>query len=299
MDCILCAAPNPVCVAELPTATLVREWWVQFRIDVGPVLARYASLPRFRCLTCGLEFFPPELAGSPSLYRALQQFSWYYMPHKWEHAVALHDIPPAARVLEVGCAVGDFVARLKDECEAEVEGIELNPEAVSEAQSRGRPVTQRNLAEVSAERPSFFDVVCSFQVLEHVPTPRDFLRHSLALLKPGGKLIVAVPHSDSFLKYQTNLLDMPPHHITRWSTACLSHLSPLLGIRLARLVTEPLAPYHIDAYVNSHAQRLRSHPFGSLLANRLTRKIASALLRTTPLPRFLRGQSIYACYTTL
>lgn len=290
--------PNSVRVAELSAAELIKEWWMQFRVDGGADLAGHTLLPHFRCLTCGMGFFPPEVAGGPYVYQALQQFEWYYLPHRWEHTVALKEIPPAARVLEVGCSVGDFVAWLNGERGVETEGIELNPEAVSEAQACRRPVYQRSLAEASAERPGSCDVVCCFQVLEYVPTPREFLHHALGLLKSGGKLLIAVPHADNFLKYQPNLLDLPPHPLTRWFTACLKHIETLFDLQLTRLVPKPLARYHVDEYVAAHANHLRAYPLGALLAHRITRKLISTFLPTTPLPRFLLGQSLYACYTS-
>ena len=52
----------------------------------------------------------------------------------------------------------------------------------------------------------------SFQVLEHVASPYDFIRGCVDSLKQGV-LILAVPSSDGFAGMAiNNVLDMPPHH---------------------------------------------------------------------------------------
>lgn len=39
-----------------------------------------------------------------------------------------------------------------------------------------------------------FDTILSFEVLEHVPDPRSALAEVYRVLKPGGKLVMSVPH---------------------------------------------------------------------------------------------------------
>lgn len=39
-----------------------------------------------------------------------------------------------------------------------------------------------------------FDTVVSFEVLEHVPDPEKALREIFRVLRPGGKLVMSVPH---------------------------------------------------------------------------------------------------------
>jgi len=39
-----------------------------------------------------------------------------------------------------------------------------------------------------------FDTVLSFEVIEHVPDPRQALAEVYRVLKPGGKLVMSVPH---------------------------------------------------------------------------------------------------------
>jgi 2-polyprenyl-3-methyl-5-hydroxy-6-metoxy-1,4-benzoquinol methylase len=63
-----------------------------------------------------------------------------------------------------------------------------------------------------------FDVVCFFQVLEHIKDVDSFMRSSITILKNKGKILIAVPNNDAFvMKYDYlrgvgNVPPPPPHH---------------------------------------------------------------------------------------
>jgi 2-polyprenyl-3-methyl-5-hydroxy-6-metoxy-1,4-benzoquinol methylase len=130
------------------------------------------------------------------------------------------------------------------------EGIELNSEAIKIASDKGIPVSQSDLHMLAKEKSGSFDAVCAFQVLEHIAEPLAFLESLIQLIKPGGKVIISVPNSDSFAKHdKENLLDLPPHHMTRWSEGTFRSLPAFLSIKLERVKVEPLAQYHVDWYI--------------------------------------------------
>lgn len=284
-------------VTVIASAELITGWRETFSIEVAGELAGIERFELRQCPRCHVQFFWPPAAGSEELYQALQHFDWYYMPRKWEHDVALGDIAPGDRVLEVGCGRGDFIERILSARSAEVLGIELNSSAVDEARRLGRPVRNAHLADVAHEERAGFDVVCSFQVLEHVADPHTFLRDSVRLLRPGGRLLLGLPSADSFLKYQWNVLDMPPHHVTRWPKQALISLASTLGLRLERLAKEPLAKYHVSAYVDALAWEARPRLYGRLVGNRVSMMLLKLLLFNTPIRPLLAGQTVYGCYS--
>jgi hypothetical protein len=110
-------------------------------------------------------------------------------------------------------------------------------------------------------------------------------------------LILSVPNRDSFLRHQYNLLDMPPHHMTRWNNKALAYLPRLFPLKLLSLRFEPLAPYHIPGYVDTYGEfwRAKLPFFRRFLSERRLRRIAD-LLRPKGLNRFLRGQSLYGVF---
>lgn len=106
---------------------------------------------------------------------------------------------PVAKVLDIGSGQGDLAAQLRARYpEAEIRGLELSQVGVDIA-SRKVPSAsffQRDLLlpmELPPEHASWAThAVCS-EVLEHVDQPAMLLRHALAYLAPGCRLIVTVP----------------------------------------------------------------------------------------------------------
>ena len=119
-------------------------------------------------------------------------------------------------MLEVGCGRGAFASLLKaQQPSVRYRGLEFNQAAVQAACAAGHDVVCRTLSDGAAQRPGHHDLVCHFQVLEHVPDPLAFTRDSVAARRPGGLLLVAVPAEDRFIGQQRDAwLNMPPHHLT-------------------------------------------------------------------------------------
>jgi SAM-dependent methyltransferase len=296
MTCPICHSDNSELLRELKTARLISEWSANLGIDVHEELQGSSVIELHECKICQLRyFFPSTLAGPPRIYEALEKFDWYYMRDKWEHGVALEDLDACENGVEVGCGFGDFVARVIKEKGIPFEGCEQNPSAVKVAQARGIPVRLDTSQGLASSHPAAYSAVCSFQVLEHLSQPAEFLNSACSLLRPGGKLMLGLPNAESFLRHQYNILDMPPHHMTRWTAEVLARMQQWFPLRLVRIACEPLADYHVDGYVEAYTNLLANKGLG-MFTHPAVRSQLSRLIRKSGLQRFLRGQSVYACY---
>ena len=294
--CPLCHASESPSQETFGAAKIISEWHKAFGIDIQDEFRGVPQFQLYRCAVCSLGFFKPEsIAGSPALYAALQNLAWYYMPRKWEYDIALLDLQGCKKGMEIGCGPGDFLERVRDVKEIPFEGCEQNPAAVEAARRKGLQVYLERSENLALQHPGSYDVVCAFQVLEHVTEPREFLDAATKLLCTGGKLLLGLPNARSFLRHQFNLLDLPPHHMTRWNVEVLTRLQRWFPLRLIRVAYEPLADYHVEGYVKARMRILSALGFGRLGETRIRSTIAR-FIQISGMRKFLRGQSMYACF---
>jgi 2-polyprenyl-3-methyl-5-hydroxy-6-metoxy-1,4-benzoquinol methylase len=99
-------------------------------------------------------------------------------------------------VLDVGCGCGFHDVLIAEQPGVElVEGIDysVNSIAVAEAEF-GHPRVRRRVADIFEEPNSEFDLVVSFQVVEHVRDQVGFLAACARQTRAGGHVAVATPN---------------------------------------------------------------------------------------------------------
>jgi 2-polyprenyl-3-methyl-5-hydroxy-6-metoxy-1,4-benzoquinol methylase len=109
-------------------------------------------------------------------------------------------IAPTGRLLDIGCAKGNFLAAARSEGWS-VKGVEFSAYSASCARSeRNLDVFTGTLADALANgfvRPASFDVVTAWDTVEHVADAMALFRDCAAALKPGGFLFVETLNIDS------------------------------------------------------------------------------------------------------
>jgi 2-polyprenyl-3-methyl-5-hydroxy-6-metoxy-1,4-benzoquinol methylase len=296
LECPLCGSRSTFLVREQLAAPVIERWRQQHGADVSGYFCALDSFQECRCRDCGIRFFiPASVAGQPALYEQLAN-SEYYRATKWEYQAALADLDGAKNLLEIGCGYGDFLALVARQTGATATGLEQNDIAVREARHRGLNVRRGDIREIAPQFAGQYDAVCLFQVLEHLPDPGAFLHAACTALRPGGRLILAVPNAASFLRHAWNILDMPPHHMTRWQPSVMAQLQRLLPLELLHVRREPLADYHVSDYIEAYFSAWSQKPGLWALSHPRVKAIAVGLIRHSGLRRFLRGHTLYACF---
>jgi 2-polyprenyl-3-methyl-5-hydroxy-6-metoxy-1,4-benzoquinol methylase len=232
---------------SLETEDIISKYVQGFNIDVKRYFELVKKIDIYECCESGYRFYYPlNLYGDGAFYSELEKFEWYYNPWKWEHAEALKFIDGEQKLLEIGCAQGSFLQKASEEKKIECVGLEFNPSAVEVAKANGMDVREESIEQHCADNEEKYDVICAFEVLEHIAEVSGFIESSLKCLKLKGKLIIAVPNNDSFIRLakHENLLNMPPHHMGLWDYRSLKSLEKYFSVKLIKVKYEPLQEYH-------------------------------------------------------
>jgi SAM-dependent methyltransferase len=247
--CPACNARQVTSIGVIDTRVLIGNYQKFLGVQVADLFSGTRQIVEIRCLTCDLLFFSPAIAGDEQFYAELAKQPWYYMADKPEFSVAADLIARGSRVLEVGCGYGAFAGKLSS---VDYTGLEFSSAAATQARKAGLEIHQQTVEEHAVTHAGNYDVACSFQVLEHTQAPRQFVENMARCVRSGGRLLLSVPSEDGFGSAVINdLLNLPPHHLTRWSDRALVDLGARLGLTLERLVPESVAHYHRGRFLSS------------------------------------------------
>lgn len=238
---------------NIASSDIIKEYLSQFEYDVSQLFSGINQIGVYKCIDTGYRFyFPFNITGDSAFYEHLQDFDWYYKPWKWEHENAIKFIKQNMNVLEIGCGTGDFLLKAKERLNAQCVGIELNKNAITIANQKGVTVYNESIEQHSLANKDVYDVVCSFQVMEHISNVYSFIQSQISCLKKGGSLIISVPNNDSWLKRSYNILNMPPHHMGLWNKKSLCSLDKHFNLKVIKVSFEPLQIYHNEYYYQTH-----------------------------------------------
>ncbi len=190
--CICCGSDAIVSVGKIPPS-------IRF---AGRLLSR--PLPGgylFKCRVCRLAFRYPRLGKSEldALYSKGNVENWQSAPAAradWRNArlwVSQH-LATGGSILDVGCFDGGFLKTVGTEHRRH--GIEIHEAASVRAQKDGIRLIGTDFTDLSKVEPSF-DVVTSFDVIEHTHDPFAFLSSLVGATRKEGIIIISTGNSDA------------------------------------------------------------------------------------------------------
>lgn len=164
----------------------------------------------YRCANCDLHFSDrqDDITAIETASKGLTPQAWNYIETRSGEAEVL--LPqrlalvqeflqlPGCRCLDLGAGIGQFLLQLEQQ-QARGHGIE--PSGVRRAYAEkkfGLELRPELVGEDywQAQFTEYFDLICLWDVLEHLNDPLPTLGYACKLLKPGGYLFLDTPNRE-------------------------------------------------------------------------------------------------------
>jgi SAM-dependent methyltransferase len=158
---------------------------------------------------------------------------WWYTARRdilHDYVARYAHLPKDARILEIGCGTGHNLPMLMKF--GQVDAIEIDPAAREIAAKRlGKPVGDAPLPALTGIERGAYDMIAVLDVVEHIENDVAALTAMKACLKPGGKILIAVPAH----QWMWSAHDVVNHHHRRYSKASLKAAIDAAGLTPKKL----------------------------------------------------------------
>jgi len=187
-----------------------------------------------QCKKCQLVFLSPRptIDEIKKYYDHISYFSSdseKYLPHQDElkerenayaniYAILLSQ-KKKGKILDIGAGTGSFLSKFK-ELGWQVEGLEINPDAVRFAKKNYGITLRGGDFSTFRFKDSYYDVITLNGALEHIYDPQKTLKTVYRSLKKGGVILFSVPNVDSMGRniFGKDWFDwLPPQHLYHFS----------------------------------------------------------------------------------
>ena len=200
----------------------------------------------YQCPTCGCIM--GDLAFVADQYEAGDYYTLAYdntesvereWGFRWRYILRqIVTTQTGVRLLDVGAGNGYFVFLARRDFGLAAEGVEISEAEIAFARDKFgvqlRKAPLRNL-------PASYDVVTSFNVVEHVKDPKRLLADMAERLRPGGLLVLTTPNPACIHRRLQGLKKWgmvdPPHHINLFPRDALKQLIVETGLAPVRYET--------------------------------------------------------------
>ena len=177
-------------------------------------------------------------------------------------------------ILDLGCGQGDFLAEAKKR-NWNVYGVEYSESAVKLCEARGIEMYQGSLTKDIFDGIQF-DVVTSFEVIEHINNPNDFMSVANHKLKDKGLFYCTTPNFNALLRYFEKdefKMIVYPEHISFYTKKSIRYLGNMHHLKPIKITTTGLDIGRLVSVLKSSKKQ------SSLEENVQTRKATTENIR--------------------
>lgn len=159
-------------------------------------------------------------------YDALWSFSHLFPPSHWAHYSIINSLSHK-RCLEIGPGTKPKIPIKNNYF------LDISPVAVNKLNQKGAIAKVANLQQGLAFPNHFFDLVCAFELLEHVSNDGELLREIYRILKKNGVCLLSFPINMKFW----NDFDNSVGHVRRYDPDKLNQFIEGTGFSILQYTT--------------------------------------------------------------
>lgn len=222
-----------------------------------------------RCTNCGLTF----ILRIPEAHELAAFYSKYsYSQDPWISPITIkryHEIldtmepyRSSNRIIDVGCGAGHFLS-VAQKRGWEVYGSEFSPAAIKLCEQKGVTMIRGPIHSPEVTPQGWdamigtFDIVTSFEVLEHINNPNEDLKAIHRLLRSGGLFYATTPNFNALSRFQLkdkyNVIGYP-EHLTYYTRGSLHGVLTQNGLQKLKMVTEGISITRIRKSKNASTE---------------------------------------------
>jgi len=136
-------------------------------------------------------------------FKKVRPLSMYWFARKfYAKIINIHLEKPTAKILELGCGLGDLLALLAKHSRLKLFGVDISADAIKVAKKRatGASFAIANALDIPKTFPrASFEFVIAIHLIEHIKHPEKLIAEIKTLLRPRGKLLIVTPNRSSQL----------------------------------------------------------------------------------------------------
>jgi len=148
-----------------------------------------------------------------SRYHLIEKNYWWCKARRDIISKLVRHQPRSARILDIGCASGMLIKKLRSDGFKNVSGVDISANAIQQCKQRGlKHCAVMNASELAFDDETF-DILVASDILEHTKDDSKTLKEWGRVLKPGGFLILFVP----MFPEMWSMHDEVNHHYRRYT----------------------------------------------------------------------------------
>lgn len=232
-------------------------------VSIKPI-AGYEATHLCKCNSCGFVF----AQAIPTLEELEKHYEGYgrndYLSPltiKRYHEILdkMEPFRKTNRLIDVGCGIGYFLEVAKERG-WEVYGTEYTNEAIQICEAKGIKMHKGPLNPADYDSESF-DVITSFEVIEHINNPQEELNYFNQILRKNGLVYCTTPNFNSLLRYRLkekyNIICYP-EHLSYYTPRTLKRIFKLKGFSSQKIESTGISLTRLKTSKGTSSQALIS-----------------------------------------